>query len=79
MAGMTPKYFHLLPPGEWERLCDAKTTWQGLQDLGYRQPDWCSYPDALDGLMGCWSLIYQRVTGEEYCKDCECCKSKDIP
>ncbi|HAF43763.1 MAG TPA: hypothetical protein DCK83_02135 [Gallionellaceae bacterium] len=74
-----PRYFHLMPPGEWKRLCAEGTTWRGLQHMGYAQPDWCSYPDALDGLMGCWSLIYQRVTGEEYCKDCDLYKPKDTP
>lgn len=24
----------------------------------YRQPAWCSYPDALSQMMGCWSLCF---------------------
>ncbi len=65
-------YFHLMPPGEFKRLCAEGMTWRSLQDVGYMQPDWCSYPNALDGMAGCWSLIYGKVTGEQYCTGCEC-------
>jgi len=23
----------------------------------YKQPDWCTYPDAMDPKFGCWSLV----------------------
>ncbi len=39
----------------------------------YAQPDWCTYPEALCGEMGCWSLFYTpRVIGNDYCLKCEC-------
>lgn len=41
----------------------------------YDQPSWCTYPDALYGVMGCWSLVGCLVTGEDYCRNCECHKS----
>ena len=66
------RYFHEMPPGEFKRLCKEGMTWRGLQDMGYAQPDWCSYPNALDGMMGCWSLVGGEVTGEAYCEGCEC-------
>lgn len=70
------RYFHLVTDDEWEALKAGKLTWRGLQDEGYVQPDWCNYPDALDGMMGCWSLVGRKVTGEAYCKSCECYKAK---
>ena len=38
------------------------------------QPEWCNYPDAISPL-GCWSLTGGKVTGIDYCKDCECLRS----
>jgi hypothetical protein len=28
------------------------------------------------GVMGCWSLMFLHVTGEEFCKDCELYKGE---
>ena len=69
-----PKYFHLMTDAQWKAWKAQKppATWRSLQDAGWLQPAWCSYPNALDGMMGCWSLIYRRVTGEAYCGNCEC-------
>src|SRR3990167_7111543 len=64
-------FFHLLPAAEFERMKKAGKTWNYAM-LHYRQPDWCSYPGALDGMMGCWSLVGRHVTGEKYCaKGCD--------
>lgn len=38
----------------------------------YRQPDWCTYPDALNGLMGCMSLISGKVKDKKSCSRCDC-------
>jgi hypothetical protein len=41
----------------------------------FKQPTWCEYPDALAGMMGCWSLVSKSKSitiDEEYCKTCEC-------
>ena len=75
---MTKRYFHLLTDAEWAawKAQDPPATWRGLQDAGYVQPDWCGYPDALDGMMGCWSLIYREVSSEDYCKNCELYREK---
>ena len=63
--------FHLMPAEQFERLKKAGKTWSYAMKH-YRQPDWCSYPNALDGMMGCWSLINRKVTGEPYCaKGCD--------
>jgi hypothetical protein len=36
------------------------------------KPEWCDYPDAEVPGWGCYSLWFGKVTGEDYCKDCEC-------
>ena len=71
--------FHLLPAEQFERMKNAGRTWDYAM-RHYRQPDWCSYPGALDGMMGCWSLVGRHVTGEAYCaKGCECYKPVQVP
>ena len=74
------RYFHLMTDAEWAewKAQEPPATWRGLIDAGYVQPDWCSYQNALDGMMGCWSLIGRRVTGEAYCKNCERHTAKEI-
>jgi len=63
--------FHLLPAADFERLKKAGKTW-GWVMRHYRQPTWCNYPNALEGPMGCWSLVGRLVTGEAYCsKGCD--------
>ncbi len=43
----------------------------------YKQPEWCSYPDALDGLMGCWALIsVPYKINEKKCKKCDLFKKE---
>ena len=65
------KYFHRLTKKEFEALYRKKLTW-GEIAKDYPQPKWCGYPGALDGIMGCWSLTAQMVTGKAYCKNCDC-------
>jgi len=63
------KYFHELTRAEFKLLCDSGITWaQCAKD--YPQPEWCGYPDAVQGAMGCWSLMDFMVTGRKYCKTC---------
>ena len=42
----------------------------------YKQPVWCSYPNALEGIMGCWSLVdafgLRHKISPEYWGDCDC-------
>jgi hypothetical protein len=65
------KYWHQLTDKEVGYLIESNVTWKDIMD-SYRQPDWCGYPEAINGQMGCWSL-----TGEDrlnisrgYCKNC---------
>ena len=43
-----------------------------------KQPEWCGYPEAIMYHWGCWSLLNGMVTSEEYCKNCDCYKNKEI-
>ena len=70
------KYFHLVTNDEWKALKARNLKWRGLQDEGYAQPDWCGYPNALDGMMGCWSLLHRKVSGKQYCSNCECFRTQ---
>ena len=67
------KYFHELSKEEFASLVSRcpSMTWQELA-LEYPQPRWCSYPEAVSGQMGCWSLMAHRVSNEDYCKSCDC-------
>lgn len=68
------KYFHELTNEEIDSLVENKKTWWDIKSE-YKQPDWCNYPDALNGVMGCWSLIdlSDRKVNKEFCKTCELC------
>ena len=67
------KYFHELTKKEFLKLV-GKITWEELAKL-HPQPPWCQYPNAIEGFMGCWSLMKFMVKNEEYCKKCDCHKS----
>lgn len=75
------KYWHEIPQEEVEQRIAEKRTNQYIMD-NYAQPDWCNYPDALNGIMGCWALVDNAPGGtrakisHEFCKNCECNKSK---
>jgi hypothetical protein len=66
------KYFHELTKREINKL--EGTVEQVSKD--YPQPDWCEYPGAVAGAMGCWSLMLGIIhkKGKAYCVNCECCK-----
>lgn len=68
---MTKKYWHELTDEEFENI-PPKIKCTKLRKL-YSQPDWCSYPDAIDSL-GCWSLIdkdLRKKISIDYCKCCD--------
>jgi hypothetical protein len=71
------KFFHELDDGEFEAFKQADAKWGDIAKL-HPQPEWCEYPGALDGPMGCWSLVGRMVTGVEYCHGCECCAAQGI-
>jgi hypothetical protein len=64
------KPFHELTDDEFNALKDAGATWEDAA-RDHPQPSWCSYPDALRPLAGCWSLVGRKVTGENFCRSCE--------
>ena len=67
-------YWHDLPDFEKERYIAHHVTIGTIMDT-YVQPDWCSYPDALAGEMGCWSLMpgIRTDISREDCKMCDLC------
>lgn len=64
------KYFHKLTKEEYLEKIDGKLTYEQC-DILYPQPKWCGYPEATWGILGCWSLIYFKVTGKDFCRKCE--------
>ena len=68
---MKLKYWHELNQGAQKALEKSSMTYGKFLKL-YKQPDWCKYPMALAGGMGCWSLIIPgQIRGPEYCRNCE--------
>ena len=69
------RYFHTLADSTIKRLRRKHVTWGEIMKR-YKQPEWCGYPDALQGCMGCWSLVgllgTRHLISEEYCKKCDC-------
>ena len=70
------KYFHELTKDELKKICSGNITYEECA-IRYPQPIWCRYPEATYGIMGCWFLTSFMVTGEDYCKDCKYCSSRD--
>ncbi len=66
-----PTYFHKLSKDEVKALAVPGFTYGDLMK-NYKQPIWCSYPEALGGAFGCLSLLNSYVWGEGYCLFCEC-------
>ena len=63
---------------QWKRIVQRKT-YEWLQQR-YKQPEWCDYPGALKGLMGCWSLIsWPWRMNRHRCSSCDCCKAGGTP
>jgi hypothetical protein len=66
------KYFHKLTKEEFDKL-DKQMTWVQFAKK-YPQPKWCIYPEAVNGMLGCWSLVKFLINGKKSCKNCEYCK-----
>lgn len=64
------RYFHRISDAEFESLTNLNKTWAWIMEH-FAQPKWCGYPEALGGMMGCWSLVGRMVTGEDYCRGCD--------
>ena len=65
-------YFHELTDEQINAM-PLGTTWKQVAEK-HPQPPWCSYPDAVHGVWGCWSLALlgaRRIHSEDDCKQCE--------
>jgi len=77
------EYFHELSQSKVEELISNRSTWGDIM-ANYQQPDWCSYPEALKGEYGCWSLTdltkkgTRQIISKDFCKDYECFCTKNI-
>jgi hypothetical protein len=72
------RYWHEVEPEERERLIKESNMLPREFLKQFKQPDWCTYPDALAGLMGCWSLVLSRtINSIKDCAGCECNKLGD--
>lgn len=71
------RYFHELPQEEIDSLIADKKPINYIMET-YKQPKWCNNSNALEGLVGCWSLMDLDKDGlrtkisEEFCKGCDC-------
>lgn len=65
-------YWHKIPTKRQIEIISSGIT-IGQFEEKYQQPKWCSYPRALQGVLGCWSLVYKRVS-KSFCRGCECKK-----
>ena len=64
------KYFHELTAKEFSDIVKTKIKWDKCAEL-YPQPEWCNYPDATRGLMGCWSLTGHLIHSRKDCRKCD--------
>lgn len=73
------KYWHELSQEEIDKIISDSVTNRFVVE-NYKQPDWCTYPEALMGVMGCWSLTDNSTDGlrtkisHDYCTGCPCYK-----
>lgn len=67
------KYWHELSKKEQQEVKHRKNYTIGDFQAEFSQPEWCQYPLALEGNMGCWSLFDGFVHGEGavMCEQCE--------
>ena len=72
MSDKKTKYFHKITSQEYALLFNQDLTWADVRKM-YSQPDWCSYPCAVNGSMGCWSLMLQKIKSKEDCGNCDLC------
>ena len=63
-------YFHKMTDVKFDELSERGMTWLEIKEK-YVQPKWCSYPDALDGNLGCWSLVGRKIKCRKDCGNCE--------
>jgi len=71
---MSKIYWHEISKENKDKIIVSKLSINDFVNK-YKQPDWCIYPDALKGLLGCWGLIDGSITCIENCKNCDCLKT----
>jgi len=77
IGAVSRSYFHEISQEEVDKLIADKRG-VGYVMENYKQPDWCKYPNALEGQMGCWSLMDLSKDGlrtkisKDFCKGCDC-------
>lgn len=64
------KYFHELTRKEHDDLVKQRITYAQVEK-DYPQPEWCMYPHATQGMMGCWSLVSLKVKSKQDCDNCD--------
>ena len=71
----TATYWHELPKAAQDKIVETSGMKMGQFLKRYKQPDWCEYPVALAGQMGCCSLILSRsIHSIKDCGKCDCIK-----
>lgn len=71
---MTKPFFHeAVDKQKFDDMAETGKTWGDVM-REYEQPSWCTYNGALEGQMGCWSLISFKIKDKDSCKGCELCK-----
>lgn len=69
------KYLHSASNAQINKLLESQVTIGEMQKQ-YQQPPWCSYPGALDGEMGCRSLMdldgLRKKISPRFCRSCDC-------
>ena len=76
IGAVSRSYFHEISQEEVDKLIADKKTIGYIMET-YKQPDWCKYPNALEGQMGCWSLMDLSKDGlrtkisKDFCKGCD--------
>jgi len=74
----TRLYWHETMTHErFDELERRRTTWGDVLRT-YRQPDWCGYPEALQGPFGCWSLLDLRIHTIADCASCDLCNQEAV-
>lgn len=76
---MGKPFFHTQSNQVMDDLLANKVTVGEIKER-YQQPTWCTYPEALDGMMGCWSLMdlkgLRNRISKPFCRGCDCFKTK---
>jgi hypothetical protein len=75
--GLGKRFWHRAPQKEIDEFIKSKPTFEQMYNK-YQQPGWCTYPEALSGAMGCWSLVGDNRTAisKSFCKTCDLYKKK---